>query len=255
VEHLAETQMRFLDDLVKQGKLKTPLTIALVTENTEHGNDYAKGVNDFVKSHPGYKVVVQEKFELNTTDYRPLLQRVAETKADLFLADSHLEDFIAMHRTYTQMGLHHQMLTHGARGSDAAARKALGPATDYVFASGWWSDLLPYPQVKEFNSRYKAATGTEPQWYHAMAYEATRALLTAISQAGSLEAEKIRRALAGLKMEKSIVPGQVLTFTKTGQADLPFVVTQNKPGGKVDLVWPKEDKTGDPVAPIPTKGS
>jgi branched-chain amino acid transport system substrate-binding protein len=255
VEHLAETQMAFLDDLVKQGKLRTPLTIALVTENTEHGNDYAKGVNDFIKSHPGYKIVVQEKFELNTTDYRPLLQRVAETKADLFLADSHLEDFIAMHRTYTQMGLHHQMLTHGARGSDTAARKALGPATDYVFASGWWSDLLPYPQVKEFNSRYKAATGSEPQWYHAMAYETTRALLTAISQAGSLEAEKIRRALVGLRMEKSIVPGQVLTFTKTGQADLPFVVTQNKPGGKVDLVWPREDKTGDPVAPIPTKGS
>jgi branched-chain amino acid transport system substrate-binding protein len=54
VEHLAETQMSFLDDLVKAGKLKTPLTIALVTENTEHGNDYAKGVNDFVKAHPGY---------------------------------------------------------------------------------------------------------------------------------------------------------------------------------------------------------
>jgi branched-chain amino acid transport system substrate-binding protein len=253
VEHLADTQMSFLDDLVKQGKLKTPLTIALVTENTEHGNDYAKGVNDFIKTHPGYKVVVQEKFELNTTDYRPLLQRVSEAKADLFLADSHLEDFIGMHRTYTQMGLKHLMLTHGARGSDAAARKALGPATDYVFASGWWSDLLPYPQVKEFNARYKAATGTEPQWYNAMGYEAVRALFAAISKAGSLEPEKIRAALAGLKMDKSIVPGQVLTFTKTGQADLPFVVTQNKPGGKVDLVWPKDAKTGDPVAPIPAK--
>jgi branched-chain amino acid transport system substrate-binding protein len=253
VEHLAETQMNFLDDLVKQGKLKTPLTIALVTENTEHGNDYAKGVNDFVKSHPGYKIVVQEKFELNTTDYRPLLQRVAEAKADLFLADSHLEDFIAMHRTYTQMGLKHQMLTHGARGSDAAARKALGPATDYVFASGWWSDLLPYPQVKEFKDRYKAATGTDPQWYNAMGYETVRALLAAISKAASLEPEKIRAALAGLKMEKSIAPGQVLSFTKTGQADLPFVVTQNKPGGKVDLVWPKDSKTGEPVAPIPAK--
>ncbi|HEY1127391.1 MAG TPA: ABC transporter substrate-binding protein, partial [Actinomycetota bacterium] len=75
VEHLAETQMAFLDDLVKANKLKTPLTIALVTENTEHGNDYAKGVNDFARTHPGFKVVLQEKFELNTTDYRPLLQR------------------------------------------------------------------------------------------------------------------------------------------------------------------------------------
>ena len=38
-----------------------------------------------------------------------------------------------------------------------AARKALGPATDYIFASGWWSDLLPYPQVKAFNAKWKAA--------------------------------------------------------------------------------------------------
>ena len=251
VEHLADTQMAFIDDLVKQGKLKLPLSIALITENTEHGNDYAKGVNDFVKAHPGYKIAIAEKFELNTTDYRPLLQRVSEAKTDLFLADSHLEDFIAMHRTYTQMGLKHKMLTHGARGSDSAARKALGAATDYVFASGWWSDLLPYPQVKEFNAKYKAANNTEPQWYHAMAYETTRALLTAISKAGSLQPEKIRAALASLKMENSIVPSGTLTFTKTGQADLPFVVTQNKPGGKVDLVWPKDSKTGDPVAPIP----
>lgn len=253
VEHLAETQMKFLDDLVKQGKLKTPLTIALLTENTEHGNDYAKGVTEFVKSHPGYKIAVQEKFELNTTDYHPLLQRVAEAKTDLFLADSHLEDFIAMHRTYTQMGLHHKMLTHGARGSDTAARKALGSATDYLFASGWWSDLLPYPQVKDFTARYKKETGTVPQWYNAMAYETVRALFSAISKAGSVDPEKIRAALVSLKMDKSIVPGQVLSFTKTGQADVPFVVTQNKPDGKVDLVWPKEDATGPAVAPIPTK--
>ena len=35
---------------------------------------------------------------------------------------------------------------------------------------------------------------------------------------------------------------------------MPFVVTQNKPGGKVDSwVWPKEDATGPAVAPIPAK--
>ena len=40
-------------------------------------------------------------------------------------------------------------------------------------------------------------------------------------------------------------------INKTGEATLPFVVTQNKPEGKLDLVWPKSAKTGDPVAPIP----
>src|SRR6266545_1288390 len=106
VDVLSSTQMDFLASLVAAGKLKKPLKIALITENTGHGK-----------------------------------------------ADAHLEDYIAMHRTLTQMGLYYQMVTYGARGADAAGRKALGPATDYIFASGWWSDLLPYPQVKAFNAK------------------------------------------------------------------------------------------------------
>ncbi|MGO9830268.1 MAG: amino acid ABC transporter substrate-binding protein [Myxococcaceae bacterium] len=254
VEHLATTQMEFLQDLAATGKLKAPLSIALLTEQTEHGNDYAKGVKEYVAGHAGrWTIPLEQKFELYTQDFRPLLGRVQAAQADLFMADAHLEDFISMQRTYAQMGLHNQMITYGARGADESARKALGPAVDYIFASGWWSDLLPYPQVKAFNARYKAATGVQPQWYHAMAYETVRALLAAITKAGSLGPEPIRNALAQLRLTDSIVPGGVLSFTRTGQCDLPFVVTQNKPGGKVDLVWPKVDKTGEPIAPIPWK--
>ena len=252
VEHLASTQMDFLQDLVAVGKLKAPLSIALITEQTEHGNDYAKGVKDYVAAHAGkWTVPLEQKFELNAADFQPLLARVQAAKADLFMADAHLQDFVTMQRKYTQMALHNQMITYGARGADESARKALGAATDYIFASGWWSDLLPYPQVKAFNARYKAGTGVAPQWYHAMAYETVRALVVAIEHAGSLDPEKIRAALVALRLTDSIVPGGVLFFTKTGQADLPFVETQNKPGGKVDLVWPKVDKTGEPIAPIP----
>jgi branched-chain amino acid transport system substrate-binding protein len=143
------------------------------------------------------------------------------------------------------------MLTYGARGADEAGRKGLGSATDHIFASGWWSDLLPYPQVKAFTAKWKAAAGSAPQWYHATAYEAARALFAAIKKAGSLKPEAIRAALAAIELRDSILPGGVLKFTKTGQAVLPFVVTQNKPDGKIDLVWPKEARTGDPVAPLP----
>jgi branched-chain amino acid transport system substrate-binding protein len=252
VDVLSQTQMDFLSSLVADGKLKKPLKISLVTENTEHGKDYAQGVHDFVKAHPGeFSIALEESFELNAPDFKPLLTRVENAKADLFMADAHLEDFIAMQRTYTQMGLYHSMLTYGARGADAAGRKALGPATDYIFASGWWSELLPYPQVKAFNAKYKAGTGTDPQWYHATAYETVRVLLTAIRNAGTVKPEAIRAALAKVELKDSILPGGVLKFTSSGQAVLPFVVTQNKPADKVDIVWPREAKTGDPVAPVP----
>jgi branched-chain amino acid transport system substrate-binding protein len=252
VEELARTQMEFLSDLQKSKKLKTPLKIVLLLENTEHGRDFEKGVKDFAKAHPKeFSVILDEKFELNAADFRPLLGRVESAKGDVFMCDAHLEDYIAMQRTYTQMGLYHEMVTYGARGADEAARKALGPATDYIFASGWWSSLLPYPQVKAFNAKWEKATGSAPQWYHAAAYETARALFTAIQRAGSLNAEAIRANLAKLELRDSILPGGVLRFSKTGEAVLPFVVTQNKPGGKLDLVWPKAAKTGDAVAPIP----
>jgi branched-chain amino acid transport system substrate-binding protein len=252
VDVLSQTQMDFLDSLATAGKLKKPLKIALLTENTEHGKDYAQGVHDYVKAHPGgFTIAVEESFELYTADFKPLLTRVAAAKADLFMADAHLEDYISMHRTYTQMGLSHQMVTYGARGADAAGRKALGPATDYIFASGWWSDLLPYPQVKAFNAKWKTATGSDPQWYHACAYETVRALIAALRGAGSTKPEAIRAALAKVELKDSILPGGVLKFSASGQAILPFVVTQNKPDNKVDIVWPAASKTGDPVAPIP----
>ena len=252
VENLAETQMDFLFDLVKQRKLKAPLKISLLRENTEHGKDFQKGVREFVNAHPKqFSIVLDESFELYAPDFRPLLMRVEAAKGDLFMCDAHLEDYIAMHRTYTQMGLYHQMVTYGARGADEAGRKALGAATNYIFASGWWSDLLPYPKVKAFNAKWKAATGNNPQWYHACAYETVRALFAAIQKAGSLQPDAIRNALARLELKDSILPGGVLKFSKTGEATLPFVVTQNKPEGKLDLVWPKAAKTGEPVAPIP----
>jgi branched-chain amino acid transport system substrate-binding protein len=252
VEDLAKTQMEFLNDLVNQHKLKAPLKISLLRENTEHGRDFEKGVQDYVKTHPKlFSVVLDESFELYAPDFKPLLGRVEAAKGDIFMCDAHLEDYIAMHRTYTQMGLYHEMVTYGARGADEAGRKGLGAATDYIFASGWWSDLLPYPQVKAFNAKWKAATGNNPQWYHACAYETVRALAAAIHKAGSLKPEAIRNALATVELKDSILPGGVLRFSKTGEATLPFVVTQNKPEGKLDLVWPKPAKTGDPVAPIP----
>src|ERR1051326_3321417 len=252
VEDLAKTQMEFLNDLQKSKKLKTPLKIALLKENTEHGRDFEKGVKEFAKAHPReVSVVLDESFELYAPDFHPLLSRVQNAHADVFMCDAHLEDYISMQRTYTQMGLYHQMVTYGARGADDAARKALGPATDYIFASGWWSALLPYPQVKAFNAKWEKAMGSAPQWYHAAAYETVRALFAAIQRAGSLNPEAIRANLAKLELKDSILPGGVLRFSKTGEATLPFVVTQNKPGWKLDLVWPKAAKTGDAVAPIP----
>ena len=250
---LGTTTAEFLGALVDQGKLKKGLKVALVVENTDHGVDYVNGIQDWIKKHPGYfTVVLNEKFELGGTDFSGLLQKVKTARADIFLSDAHLQDYITMQRQYLQAGLHHQVVSYGARGPEADARKALGAGTDYIYAGIWWSDKLPYPQAKKFIDDYKQAYGRPPDsWYAATAYDAMRILAKAIEAAGSTDKKKIRDALAKEQLKDSLVPGGVLKFGANGQTDYPFVIVQNKPGDKVDIVYPKDAATGPPVAPNP----
>src|SRR5437016_1780709 len=253
VELIGTTTADFLGGLVDQGKLKKGLKIALVVENTDHGIDYVNGVQKWLDKHPGYfSVVFNEKFELHGTDYSGLLQKVKAAKADIFLSDAHLEDYVTMQRQYLQSGMHHQMISYGARGPEANARQALGDGINYLFAGIWWSDKLPYPQVKQFSADYKQFTGHDPDsWYPATAYEAMRILAEAIEQAGSTDKTKIRDALRKAVLKKSLIAGETLKFEANGQAAYPFVIVQNKPGGKVDIVYPKSAATGDAIAPMP----
>ena len=250
---LGSTTADFLGKLVDDGKLKKGLKIALAVENTDHGIDYVNGIQDWISKHPGYfTVVFNEKFELGGTDFSGLLQKVKASRADIFLSDAHLQDYITMQRQYLQSGMHHQMISYGARGPENNARQALGDGVNYIFAGVWWSDKLPYPQVKQFVADYKQLYGRDPDaWYAATAYESMRILAQAIQQAGSLDKTKIRDALAKAELKNSLVPGQVLKFGPNGQTGYPFVVVQNQPGGKVEIVYPTGSATAAAIAPTP----
>jgi branched-chain amino acid transport system substrate-binding protein len=250
---IGTTSAQFLGSLIDQGKLKKGLKVAIVVENTDHGVDYVNGFNEWTSKHPGYfQVVINEKFELNATDFSGILQKVKGSGADIFLSDAHLPDYITMHRQYLQNGLHHQMVSYGARGPEADARKALGDGTNFIFSGIWWSRSLPYPQAKKFVDDYKAFTGHDvDSWYAAPAYDAMRLLAKSIEAAGTLDKTKIRDALRKTELKDSILPGQVLKFGPNGQTQYPFVITQNKPESKVDIVFPKDAATGEAVAPSP----
>ncbi|HWX55013.1 MAG TPA: amino acid ABC transporter substrate-binding protein [Verrucomicrobiae bacterium] len=253
ITFMGSTTAEFLGSLVDQGKLKKGLKVALVVENTDHGIDYVNGFQEWNQKHPGYfTVVFNEKFELGGSDFSGLLQKVKSAKADIFLSDAHLQDYILMHRQYLQSGMHHQMISYGARGPEADARKALGDGVNYIVAGIWWSNKLPYPQVKKFNTDYKAFTGHDPDsWYSAPAYDGMRILAAAITLAGSTDHTKVRDALRKVVLKDSLLPGGVLKFSPGGQAIYPFVIVQNQPGGKVEIVYPKDGATGTPIAPAP----
>jgi branched-chain amino acid transport system substrate-binding protein len=159
-----------------------------------------------------------------------------------------------MHRQYLSTKMCHQIITYGARGSEADAREALGKdGVGYILSAVWWNKQLGDEGLnQEFVDAVKAKFGADPEWYQATSYEAARALLTAVSKAGSVDKQKVRDTLSSLEID-SILPSGKLAFPqdKGGQADYRFVVQQNLPDGSSPIIYPTDVATGKGVAPNP----
>jgi branched-chain amino acid transport system substrate-binding protein len=257
VEILGSTLMQWIDAQQQTGKLPRPAKVALVWENTAHGKDFRRGVQQFSEqSRGGYPIVVDESFELSGKDFAALLGKVKASGADLFLADAHLPDYITMQRQYVSAGLCNKIVSYGARGSEKGAVDALGQENvTYILSAVWWSPQLAAKGglAREFLDAFKARYGGRtPEWYQALGYETARTLFTAIQQAGSLDREAVRAKLTQMRIP-SILPGGELSFAAEHgqQAYYPFVVQQNMPDGSSPIVFPKDVALAQGVAPNP----
>jgi branched-chain amino acid transport system substrate-binding protein len=197
--------------------------------------------------------VMDEPFELNLKDADPLLQKLKAARAEVFLADARIADFTTIHRRYTELRLYHQMVSYGPRGTEKAARDALGAASDYIVSCNWWHKDIPAPAAKSFAEKYASAYHEPAEWFPALAYETARVLAKAIEDAGRLDKGKIRDALGKMDMKNSLVVGGRVWFKPNGQIDNDYVMMQNLPGGKVALIYPTQIATAKAVVPIPQK--
>jgi branched-chain amino acid transport system substrate-binding protein len=256
VTNLATTEMEWLAEQQEAGKLPKPAKVAIAWENTSHGEDFDKGIKDFAAAHPGtFEIGVDESFALDGRDFSAILGKVKASRADIFMADAHLPDFLTMHRQYVTAGMCNQIVTYGARGSEADGQEALGRQNvAYILSAVWWNKQLEDKGGlnKAFVSAFNAKYGEDPEWFQAVGYETARALFTAMAQAGSVDKTKVRDALASLEMD-SILPGGKLSFpAESGQqASYPFVVQQNQPDGTAPIIYPADLATGKGVAPNP----
>ena len=255
IDELGNNTMEFLKYWVDRGKLPKPLKIALAWENTDHGKDYQAAVQKWAKEYrDAFTLVLDQSFDLNASDFTGLLVQVKAANADAFLSDAHLPDFITMHRQYTQMGLYHPFVSYGARGPDQKGREALGPAADYLVAGLWWTPALTTPQSQRFAEKWKSRYKVTADWFQALGYETARVLFAGITKAGTLDGPKLRDALAALEFTDSILPGGKISFDAHGKPKTSYVMTQNLPGNKVSMVWPRTiHGYADAILPLPRR--
>jgi branched-chain amino acid transport system substrate-binding protein len=253
IQNLSFTLCDFIETQQAQKKLPRPLKMAVVYENTSHGKDFNDGLQQRAKQKPGnFQILMSEAFDLHGKDFTPLLQKVKALNADAFMSDAHLDDYITMQRQYKQNGLHHKFITYGARGPEKTARDQLGEAVDYVVAAAWWNSKMPEASVKAFDEKWlKAYPKLNVEWFSALPYETARVLYLAMAEAGTNDKAKVVETLRNIDVKDTILPGSRIRFPKNGQIEAPFVVTQNMPGGRVEIVFPKGEASGVAMLPVP----
>ncbi len=255
IAKLSNTLAKWMATQQDAGKLPKPLKLAIIGENSSHGVEFRKGFQDAAKASPDrFQIVLDEAFELNLKDADPILQKVKAANADAFIADARVADYTTIQKRYAELGLYHQIVSYGPRGTEKPARDALGAASNYIIAATWWDVSLKDAPSQAFTKKFKDAYNADPiSYFAAIGYESARTLVAAIETAGTLDRAQVRNALANTKLSPSLVVGGVVQFGPSGQIQNDYMVTQNAPDGKAVIVYPASLAQGDPVVPFPKK--
>lgn len=223
-----------------------PTKVAVFQEKTDWGNELG-GLFKADAKPAGYDVVYYAEYAPGSTDYSTLILEAKAAGADALLAMPTTPDGIAIVKQMAELGWKPKFSLI-IRAPDAATwGEATGAAGDYVTVFAGWHYGEKFPGVAEINAKHEAEFGRPADILVGPAYACVQALADAIERAGTLDRNAVRDALADTDMMTVIGP---VSFNADGTGNVlnPLVQWIN---GKMELVWPLDQKTADFVYPIP----
>lgn len=205
--------------------------VAIMTDNA---SDYSKGLvgifrEEFVKK--GGKIVAEEAYLQKDQDYKPILTKIKAQNPDLIYIPGYYEDVGKVIKQARELGLNMPILGADAWDSPVLVELAGPGPLNNTFFTNFYSVEDKNPTSNKFVEAYKKEYGAIPDSMAAMGYDAANLLVDAIKRAGSVEAVKVRDALAGTKKFNS-VSGE-MSLNETHDAVRGVVIIEMKNGKQV----------------------
>jgi len=204
-----------------------PKTVALLYADDSFDVSVAKGTRDLLKK-AGLKTVLDERYSTNATDFSVLLSQIKSNNADAVLVAGHETEVLNFIRQAKSLNVSPKFYSFTVGVPSEDFRKALGKDANGASGMTAW---LPSTSLKDkwfgdaeqFAKAYKVKFGYGPDYHAAAGVAAVEALVNAIEAAGSLDANKVRDALAKTNFES--VYGRI-AFNEKGQINLPQIMIQ-----------------------------
>ncbi|HEU4767539.1 MAG TPA: ABC transporter substrate-binding protein [Pyrinomonadaceae bacterium] len=168
----------------------------------DFNSPYGRGLTDFFQNsfkRLGGEIVNTQSYKQGDQDFKGQLASIRAAEPDVIYIPGYYADVTAIAKQARQLGLTQPLL--GADGWDAPELWPLGgDALNGSYISTHYSVDDPSPIIQSFVQEYKQRYGNLPPDAHAaLAYDAAKLLVDAISRAGTADTAKLRDALAQTK--------------------------------------------------------
>jgi len=228
-----------------------PKTVALLYADDAFDVSVAEGTRPLLQK-AGLKIVIDERYSTNASDFNSLLSQIKSVNADVVLVAGHETEILNFVRQAKSLAVAPKMYSFTVGVPSDDFRKALGKDADYAFGMTAW---LPSASLKDrwfgdavqFATAYKTKYGYDPDYHAASGVADVEALAQAIENAGSVDPQKVRDAIAKLNFPSLY---GTIAFAENGQIDLPQTVIQVQ-ADKLVAIYGGEGLIAKPKYPMP----
>ncbi len=238
---------RGLFDLIKTVPLsRRPKTVAIFTAQSafplvvRDGADGIGGALNFAKQS-GLRIVVNEQYPPNTTDFTGLVQKAKTAHADVLLELGLPDDSLQVVRTARQQGYKPAILcVCGAQVSTLPAWSKLGVAAEGVIGTtvSWPNER--YNGLADIAAFFKGRGYQTVPTYGIVAYAILQVLQQAVDGAKTLDQAKLKAYI--LSHEFHTAAGN-FKYRPDGTPEFSQVVNR--------VIWPAQDATSKAAIPMP----
>ena len=225
------------DELAKRlGKKFENLRIALLWENRAFGTAVGKGARAGAEEL-GIKLVYDEGYDQFMTDMTPLVQKLKDTKPDVLVVISFINDTVLLHRKAKELNFYVPAVIGVSAGHSVPDLKdSIGTAVNGIFVSDLPVLVNPkalLPKVEaasvEFNERYEKIQHRVPAGHAVASFAALWTLFNdVLPKAKSMDPEDVRAAAFSIDLPAgSLINGSGLKFSNFDLPNDPKDAGQN----------------------------
>lgn len=223
-----------------------PKKAAILTMNNVIGEACRESIVNGCKKY-GVEIVVDDRYDLPLADATPLVSKAKESGADVLFANGFFADGVLTMRACKSLDYNPKAIFQSIGCIIPEWISELGEDGNYVFSGTAMHNKLPFEGIDKLNKVAQERWGIDAPQYFLFGYCWMQVLQKGVEGAGSLDQDAIANYL---RTHTISTIGGDFKFDERGLPE-PYMYCTQVINGEVELIYPLNVRTAEPVYPKP----